>query len=789
MMKWLGMVLVIAGFTATQVDAQGCNCIEGPMVEAIEMRMAERQQKLEFVLGGQTESRTGLSNDPAVLRAEIRDITRVRDQLLGEWAMCRRGCGLNRSLPAHEPDSAETMATADCADCERQDLSLDDLEAQLALNLWNMRAFRLAHGLENQPGIMASSFDGRSDRLSQARAAFESVETTMSELIARRERRCHGFDLSQIDHSEFELEWREALQQEQDFAWPGHEALPPDPRQIGSNNFYMNNDPDLDPNRRLENANGREVYFEYRDALGDVHELPPARVREIFATTLRIQVDYPDMTVDEIRNTIVYGDDFSEYLRAEENEAEYSARAAFSRSDIIDPFPTIGAMLGNAGTEFMEALRMSGMALPDDWSTSDFGDCLAAARIADRYFRDEFQPAQNDVFEAAAQLPADGDDAVMNQFRQLELQIHSLRRRRDNALETLIDCNIRQCRPRPQSQLDLREDNVLNQYEAETENAVSDEVYGDEDDGLDGDGPTLPGDAESGTAELPEMETGMDYRVALEEVERQIEAMGISAEPDGEVCRADPADVCSRLDGEDSEALCLARFSVYGGYCRRADDAPDGSLDQCYARCDAQGERARFSHWLHTEVTAIVALNAQGTEAGQAAVLQNELNAATTELAEIEAAIASRRIHIYTNTDTNETVQHDGPYFDPEPPLEYNGEIAAPPTESQAERRALLSGRIDDLTARIVEIETTGSRHADWLERVNAIWNGSARAQSPVAGCAPEEVDDLQAQCRDACDFQAQYYTIIQYEEFCRPMSMIGLMDQSDSHSWIYPPD
>lgn len=795
--------------------AQAPACPEGQMIETIELRIAERRQVLDFVLDGNTETRSGYSNDPAVLRREMSEMRRTRDQLLGEWHQCLIRTALDGSVPDFTPASAYTevynLVDTSCESCRGAREELNEAEGRLSLTLQGLEIFRETHGLDHRPDIMASDFTREERAWLEAREAYARAAALHAALEDRIWRRCRTVRPRQGDVAG-DLEDLES--------WMSERAV----NNAGTNwpdDFYANSDPDLDPDRQLVDLEGWVViYFDPAGNLMSSADVRAAYAELLADEELRAQ---SGLSEPEYREAVTRGDFDNELLRGIEylpldpDETEVPRRfERVRRPPIVQNYNGFHSGIDSLAGDLdgaLEAFRGLGIAVPDDWSLSTYGDCLAAARAANAYRDEHLLPAREARDRAASALPADGDDWEMGTFHNLEQQVLETRRLRDAALARLVDCSIHQCRPRPVSQLQLEDESGTDADELTEE--ADEGVYGDEDDGLDGDGPVLPADVGDFTQpyeccpdcapdtgadcepgetpdtpdDAPDSPGDMDYADQWRDVEDMIAALGISPEPEGEVCRVDPADICSRLDNEDNQALCLTRFAIYGEYCRRADAAPSGTLQACHATCDANAERARVSHFLHVEVNAIIERNMAGAEAGQIAVVNTELDAARAELAAVEAAAAARRIHIYTNTETGETVQHDGEYFEPQPPLEYNGDMAAPPTEQQAERLAILPDRIAGFEAEIAELEAAMAGRQRWYDRSIGVWNGNDRAQSSVAACALDEIEPELAQCRARCDAQAQYGDFVSPEIICRDMNVIMLLDTPRSRRWIYPPE
>jgi len=264
-------------------------------------------------------------------------------------------------------------------------------------------------------------------------------------------------------------------------------------------------------------------------------------------------------------------------------------------------------------------------------------------------------------------------------------------------------------------------------------------------------------------------------------------------------CDIEPANVCDKL-GDGRAEFCRPRVEAWRRECQAITAFQgDATHAQCHARCEHMASTAEIGLWLAGEALAVAEEADPGDAemaAAQIATLREPRDAAQAELDALEAAIAARRIYIYSNSRTGETFQHHGEYFDPTPPIVFNGEMPAPPTEEQVERRAVLNALIADYDRTISEIEARENDPAlaDWRQVYRYTWEGGEyqgrTSDGPVA-CTSDEVQPELAQCIAHCNEQSPAsdggpgpYA----REFCRPAATIGMLNTPLSRNWLYPP-
>jgi hypothetical protein len=153
------------------------------------------------------------------------------------------------------------------------------------------------------------------------------------------------------------------------------------------------------------------------------------------------------------------------------------------------------------------------------------------------------------------------------------------------------------------------------------------------------------------------------------------------------------------------------------------------------------------------------------------------------------AGVADHQIHLYTNSGTGEVLQHDGPRFEPVPPLEYTGSMQAPPSELQQERIAILKNRIRDIERDMDQLAMDSAKTEGWRKMALAFWSGNG--VTPRTGCMAEDIEPQRAMCKAFCSAQPIIPEAVdgpQYLDICRPVSMMGMLNHPFSREWLYPP-
>lgn len=254
-------------------------------------------------------------------------------------------------------------------------------------------------------------------------------------------------------------------------------------------------------------------------------------------------------------------------------------------------------------------------------------------------------------------------------------------------------------------------------------------------------------------------------------------------------CDFQPGNVCDKLEGRRA-SRCISEMQSWLAACQRSEAmASSPGAAQCSARCVHQGETAEMALILRDLALEVVAesdRNASAISEGQRAELEPRITATQAEIDTLEAEIAAARIHIYTNRDTGEIVQHNGPYFEPNPPLEYTGEMAAPPTDAQSERRYVLTARLQSLQEALDDVNAASPDPAaldDWRQLARYTWLGGEynglRSNGAIT-CEAEQIAPEVARCQAFCaaqDIDAPGAPPPHPLDICQPTSTHGMLN------------
>lgn len=257
-------------------------------------------------------------------------------------------------------------------------------------------------------------------------------------------------------------------------------------------------------------------------------------------------------------------------------------------------------------------------------------------------------------------------------------------------------------------------------------------------------------------------------------------------------CALDTADVCAKLYGRAEK--CAAILDRILSQCR----ATQSLLSQttratCHARCDYDAANAVAANQMLAVVEETLQNSDPRTNAAAIAnreFLEDFIDRAETELKMLQSEIDARRIYIYTNTETGAVIQHAGEFFEPQPPLEFTGDMAAGPSEQQAERKAILIERIDDAAADLNDAIAGTPDIIEWRVQAEETWFGTdSRIGANV--CTDEKAESERLRCRAFCDAQPEKSETFPGPvpiDICRPVSVFGMLYQPGSRNWLYPP-
>lgn len=310
----------------------------------------------------------------------------------------------------------------------------------------------------------------------------------------------------------------------------------------------------------------------------------------------------------------------------------------------------------------------------------------------------------------------------------------------------------------------------------------------------------LPGELNAPAAELAGMDAMLDaldpdaadaMRTLLELDAAGTDVSALLAPP-VEMCRFNSVLICSAVQAEDF-AACHAAIVSSNAQCRSILDRQSGvqSVALCQATCDVRAEEASAGLMVRDLALAAISRNYSG---------QNELLELETKLewvrglrAELEATVEARIIQIYVNGETGAVVQHDGPYFEPTPPLLHSGSMRANPSPQQVaalleirKRELAIETELSELNERLA-----GASVSDWQEQAREFWTGSV-GQGADACPSGVEVANARSQCRDYCagqgephgDFPGPVPT-----DVCRQStSPLMLASQPSTERWLVAP-
>ena len=770
------MLFVVIVFFASVTTAIACECPDNSsLIEGMDLQIAEREAKLQFVLSGGQESKTGYSNDPSVLTREIQEISKVRDQFIREQSDCEKQCARQLDKSIFDPDTTDPVVSAACPRCAKlqEELTIEDVQLSLAIR--NLTLFKneneqaLLDGMEmKKAGPSKIAFD-------QERMKYAKAYGTYQYLLDRRQRACGtGYGAPNADTSYYHPE-----------SFDAEEPLPDD--------FWESSESELDPDRPLVDEDGRELVVLDSDG----NEISPRKYRE-----QQQSIKAHQKKVDEF----------------------------FALPGLLISIPaSIAQAAAEDADRMVDQIRSLDIDIPYGLELTEYGECLRWARLVDQHLEHVLIPASNALNQAERGLPG-GSSQKFEELNELEQKVREARKKRDQAMDALIDCNAKYCRKKPIVSAKFEDEpkgSGLNGGDIGVPPAFAplpieplpfvpaplgltplpEPPVFDAPTGL-GELPELPGNG-TGINPLPPMpldaippgssplvgQPKARGELSLQDLldqRNQAIASGIMRAPAG-TCEFEPDDVCLKLGGEEAEQ-CKIKASIWRDECRAVRDrAGEKSLNYCYARCDVQSTAAQNANFLQQLVLSVVRANDPLNSellAARRATNEKMLKEASTELQQLEDKLANNKIYIYTNTETGAIIQHNGPFFEPKPPLIHTGEMPAPLTEAQLERRTILHDRITELAKEAVELTTEPAEISAWRPKAIEFWSGNEN-YSPVA-CKPEQIAPELAACRAFCDAQMPISKDAGGGpaplDFCKPNGVLGLLLQPFSRKWIYPP-
>ncbi|SOE18536.1 hypothetical protein SAMN05877838_3464 [Hoeflea halophila] len=247
--------------------------------------------------------------------------------------------------------------------------------------------------------------------------------------------------------------------------------------------------------------------------------------------------------------------------------------------------------------------------------------------------------------------------------------------------------------------------------------------------------------------------------------------------------------------GWSRETIC-GRFGNQAGICSPFVEAArnacaagrqGGSTAQCETACAARAELAEAAFGLRD--FAISFVEKVGKPEPDLREFQFELEVARARRVAYELDLSFRVIQIYTNADTGAIVQHDGPYFEPRPPLVHTGEIGADPLPGQVAELKRLKQR-EEAAAEALAAEQAKANtdpHREWRAQAISVWQNSTGGGFDACRSSGDIVAAL-GQCKALCQAQGMSGGPAQATDVCRQASgTLGMLMQPGVERWLSP--
>lgn len=283
-----------------------------------------------------------------------------------------------------------------------------------------------------------------------------------------------------------------------------------------------------------------------------------------------------------------------------------------------------------------------------------------------------------------------------------------------------------------------------------------------------------------------------------------VAAMDPCAQAIKDIPGIDPA-LC-RATAETAQSACLAY---------RSDALTPLTVAHCQAGCAAFAAEAALGLMIYEAAMAAVeranapppdpARDDRIDQLEQDLVLRLEKTEAMLE--ELQSAVASRRIQVYTHSESGAVVLHDGPYFDPKPPLVFTGSMQGRPTTQQAGALAALLANRQKLTEALAALEKAeeereataaaapigaSDAHAAWRGKARDFWGKGIGAQDPDGCPNSEALIAKRQQCMALCVAQGDPDAVRSGAtpmEVCRRTAgLLGLVTKVPLKPWVSPP-
>ncbi|GLQ19036.1 hypothetical protein GCM10007879_32850 [Maritalea porphyrae] len=248
-------------------------------------------------------------------------------------------------------------------------------------------------------------------------------------------------------------------------------------------------------------------------------------------------------------------------------------------------------------------------------------------------------------------------------------------------------------------------------------------------------------------------------------------------------CDYDPVLACRKLGGERAQ-ICEVAVAEWVASCRTLGAITDTqSPAHCVAECNVYADQALLDDQLRPLISSLIEQPDENKD--EAAQLEAQLMAISDEIAALNKQLDAGVLHIYQHETTGEITQHDGPYFEPSPPLEYTGSIRKTPTAEQRAKLLDLELLAEEYTERLREASNGDPFYSQWQNFARGFWFGidGDTSQMSKFTCTAAQAESARAACIDKCN------TANGSGEVCDPfVSAIGMLNQPFSRIYLYPP-
>ena len=751
-------------------------CSELRSITILEQRIAFREAKLESVRMGMHESRSGLPNDTAVLSKQIAEMTRVRNRYLEDLRNCRLRQHRYPDVDSASPLSALSGIEAGCPECDQVAKHLAELETELGNQKNDYNLFREKHmpGRSNKsvsdlgPQVrqvekLSQAYEDALDYHGKLQAAADAAKI-MADWSARR------FRQNESVRGCKECEIKESL----DTTNP---ALP-DPEEVPDDGGW-NDEPDQqdDQNPELGDALGRP-FRALAWAAGGAGDAVLGLIDDI-VEGLETEFIVPKEPRFEVRNP----------------KHEW---------------------LNNAGVT------------PGGLGLSTVGRARYAQYRADAFYELEVVPRMDEWTAAEAALPhytqfyRQQPQSMLSPMRKFEANINRLLNERREALEQLVDCNIKRCRKKPETNIHLffaggsyppEQDEPIKQPDATagTASAPSSGTGAQPSDGVQpgthaarpATGEPFPAVHEKSPSamvrapvphrqpQFPELKPvprqpvySKDGFISSQPIfpnsnlDMPRPTFNTNAEPtasERDTCPIDPESICEKLDPE-LRASCNKHLGAVKRLCQTISG---GTLNpaQCVIECDENRERAEANAWLYQAILKTVEralTDERKTRSAMADRFEADAAKAQSQLEELEPRAAKRTVYIYVNTNNGKLVEHSGNYFEPKPPLVYKGKIPGHLTPQEYAEQARLKGQIEQKQA-LVDGLRSDANLKKWQKLARKKWGGL------ISACPASEVESGNQACKTRCGVMAVR------ANYCNT-HIIDEMTWEAARNYLYPP-